>query len=422
MEQSTQKKPFLLIEHGGSRKQFVLDTLIKRTDIELYIATTSIPEWLPEFIPRERVIETDTYNSVRLLADIISYEESHVLRFAGVGTFFEHVVTQTADIAAALGLIGAPADAARRSSSNKLLMRRTCRDAGIRTPRFSVLSSVTAATLKEAIQRVGVPCVLKPIFGSESYGTVKIEEGCVVEDIISEVTGNTEEEKKEVFKNFAGVFILEEYIPGPVVSIDGIIQNGTINIIGSVEFIMGPEPRFTQEADYIPARFGSETMSAAYNMTRSIITATGLNNCGFHCELRIDPVHGPILLEIAARLPGGPLQPGHLEATGVNLTNNMLDVWLGNSVNMTPTHSRHVIQKAVFPRAEGTITTFEVPAAIANKHNMLDFVQIANQGEAVVTYPNIPKPFYYYAASASSLDELEQKAEEIESSIKIQIK
>ena len=109
---------------------------------------------------------------------------------------------------------------------------------------------------------------------------------------------------------------------GPVVSVDGIVQNKKINTIGMVEFVMGPEPRFTQEANYIPARLDKETQSKCEAMAQKVIEALGFDNCGFHCEQRITP-SGPVLIEIAARLPGGPLQPGYKQAYGVDLTSLM---------------------------------------------------------------------------------------------------
>src|SRR3989344_1531413 len=96
---------FLLIEHGGSRKQFTLKTLEEK-GLTVYLACTSMPEWLMEHIPMERIIVTDTYNSVKLIADVVCFFESNGINIHGVGTFYEHVVCQAADLASALKLTG----------------------------------------------------------------------------------------------------------------------------------------------------------------------------------------------------------------------------------------------------------------------------------------------------------------------------
>lgn len=422
MENTTtsSKKNFLLVEHGGSRKQFTLDVLLADQELTLYIATSTVPDWLLEIVPRERIIQTDTYNSVRLLTDVVAFVASQDITLHGIGTFFEHTVVQTADVARALGLIGIDPGAARRSSSNKLLMRMTCRAAGVPTPKFTVLPSLSKGSLRSGVAKVGTPCVIKPIFGSESYGVVKIEDGFDPDMVISEITGNTGENKKEVFKNFPGTFIIEEYLAGPVISVDGVVAGRDVHIAGIVEFVMGPEPRFTQEANYIPARIADDAALAAEEMARDIIHTLGFNNTGFHCEMRLTK-NGPVLLEIAARLPGGPLQPGHLRASGINLTKELINVWLGRPYHLTPSKQEHILQKAVFPRQRGTINDIRVEKD-AHKHvDLIDFALIVEKGERVVTYPDIPKPFYYYAISAPSKDALGALSEHIESSVIITI-
>ena len=413
------RKNFLLVEHGGSRKQFTLDVLLEH-NLNIYIATSSIPEWLTSFVPAENIIETDTYNSVRLLSDVVAYFESREIILDAIGTFFEHTVTQTADVANALGLKGISPLAARKSSSNKLLMRIACRDAHIPTPIFVVLPSLSKEGLARAITKVGLPCVVKPVFGSESYGTVKIDQEYDLDAIIEEISTNTQEGKKEVFKNFSGTFLVEEYLPGPVISVDGIVQDDIVHIAGIVEFIMGPEPRFTQEANYIPARLDTETSNQARAMATRIVQTLGFNNCGFHCEIRLTP-KGPVLLEIAARLPGGPLQPGHLRASGINLTKALLDIWLGKKVTLDNTKRQFVLQKAVFPRTTGIITRIAISPQIRNNAALWDFTLIVKEGEKVVTYPNIPKPFYYYAVVAESKEQLMMLSKKIESEILISV-
>ena len=202
------KKNFLLIEHGGSKKQFTLETL-KKKNLNLYLACTSTPGWVKEIIPASRIINTETYNSIKLLTDITAYFESKKIKLDAIGNYLEHVVTQTADVASALNLIGLNPGAARRSSCNKLLMRITCRNAGIQTPKFAVTNGFNKKNLSEAINKIGIPCVVKPIFGAESYGTIKIEKNSSLDNIVKEIKLNTTSDKKETYKNFTGICLIE---------------------------------------------------------------------------------------------------------------------------------------------------------------------------------------------------------------------
>lgn len=421
MSQPYQGKNFLLVEHGEERKRFTLDAL-RREGVNLFIATSSTPNWLTDYTPPENIISTDPYNSFRLLADITAYSEFHAITFHGIGTFTEHTVIQTADTAYACGLPGLDPRAARRSSSNKLLMKKHCREAGIPVARSRVIPSLDSNHLKLAIRELGTPCVIKPIFGSDSYGVIKIDSSSRLDEISSEITNNTCPSKLEVFKNFGGTFLLEEYIPGTMISVDGIVSAGDILIAGAVEYVMGPEPHFTQEANYIPARIGAREFDSARSLLIDAVHALGFDNTGFHCEMRLGP-EGPVLIEIAARLPGGPLQLGYLKSTGINLTREIIHVWFGEKSSFVKSKTCHVLQKAVFPRAAGKIRIASIgsPRSVAGDEPVWDFKLFARDGEQARTYPEIPRPLYYYALEAPTAHELQEMSERFESSVVIEL-
>ncbi|HYC89907.1 MAG TPA: ATP-grasp domain-containing protein [Thermoanaerobaculia bacterium] len=421
MSKPHQGKNFLLVEHGEERKRFTLEAL-RREGVNLFIATSTTPDWLTDYTPAENIILTDPYNSFRLLADIVAYSEFHGISFHGVGTFTEHTVIQTADTAYACGLPGLDPRAARRSSSNKLLMKKHCREAGIAVARSRVIPRLDSNHLELALRELGTPCVIKPIFGSDSYGVIKIESSSRLDEITREITNNTRPSKGEVFKNFGGTFLLEEYIPGTMISVDGIVSAGDILIAGAVEYVMGPEPHFTQEANYIPARIGARDFEKAQSLLVDAINALGFDNTGFHCEIRLGS-EGPVLIEIAARLPGGPLQLGYLKSTGIDLTREIIHVWFGGKSRFVKSRDRHVLQKAVFPRATGTIRMASgcLPCTVAANESVWDFKLFARDGEQTLTYPEIPRPLYYYALEAPTAHELQSMSQQFESSVVIEL-
>jgi len=414
-------KNFLLVEHGEDRKRFTLEAL-RREGVNLFIATSTTPSWLTDYTPPENIILTDPYNSFRLLADAVAYSEFHGISFDAIGTFTEHTVIQTADTAYACGLPGLDPRAARRSSSNKLLMKKHCREAGIPVARSRVIPRLDRHHLELALRELGTPCVIKPIFGSDSYGVIKIDSDSRLDEISSEILNNTCPFKQEVFKNFGGTFLLEEYIPGTMISVDGIVSNGDILIAGAVEYVMGPEPHFTQEANYIPARIGARAFDSARSLLVDVIHALGFDNTGFHCEMRLG-AGGPVLIEIAARLPGGPLQLGYLKSTGIDLTREIIRVWFGDQSRFVQSRARHVLQKAVFPRTAGTIrmASMDSPCSVAGNGPVWAFKLFASDGEQALTYPDIPKPLYYYALEASTAHELQELSERLESSVAIKV-
>lgn len=407
----------LLVEHGGETKEFIFQKIIDKS-IELYIACSQIPIWLHKYVPPQNIIKTDTYNSVILISHVSAFIVSHNISFTAVGTFWEHTVTQTADLAAALDLVGISSGAARRSSANKILMREYCRQAGIRTPRFSVLEDIKQ--LPDALEKIRLPAVLKPIFGNNSYGVVKIDSTVDIASVVllSQKTWSLAQE--EAFKNFSGIYLLEQYVAGSVVTVDGIVQNRQIWIAGMVEVEMGPEPWFTQQANYLPPKLDSEIVEMCYEMTQTIIRALGFNNCGFHCELRITP-EGPVMIEIAARLPGGWILPAYERTHGIDLVSKMLDVWQGIDIEINAAFTRHILQKGIFPTKSGQLKTVRGYEDVRNMEGLWHFVEVTKVGQDVVTYPEVPQPIYFYAIEAESRLELDHLSNKLEAKVNIEI-
>lgn len=412
-------KNLLLVEHGGDSKSFIFE-MIKRDNLRVFVVATYIPEWILSYVPKERMIITDTYNSEKLIDSVKNYAKEANIHFDAVGTFYEHVVVQTSLLGESLGVTHLKSESAKRSSSNKLLMRETCLNDGVPTPKFVIIENPDVNKLRDSLKSFGLPAVIKPIFGSQSYGVKKIESEETLEDDIKEIVSLTQKNEKEVFKNFSGKFLIEEYLSGKVVSVDGIVQDEVAHIAGMVEFVMGKEPHFTQEANYIPARLEKNVEESCHKMAKDVIRALGFDNCGFHCEMRIT-TSGPVLIEIAARLPGGPLQVGYQKAFGYNLASSMISVWLGEKITLEKKYIKYVLQKAVFTDRKGIIKEISEVVPQDRLSGLWDFVLISRTGEETITYPQIPKPLYYYAVEAKKPEELEVISSMIESNIKFLI-
>ncbi|MDO8658456.1 MAG: ATP-grasp domain-containing protein [Candidatus Levybacteria bacterium] len=411
----------LLIEHDGENIINNIRILLEM-DLKLFVATTNTPKWLLKLIPEENIILTDTFNSVTLPVEIETFTSTHGIKLDAVGTFGEDNVTQVADLADALGLVGVPPHAARRSSNNKLLMRRFCKEAGIKTPNYSVVSRLDVNELRAAIKDVPPPCVVKPAaFGSRSCGTVKIMPDSDLNQVIEEIKLTTTTSIKESFKNYHGTLIVEEYMPGRVISIDGIIQNGSIYFFGSVEYAMSLEPWFTQESYKIPADLTPQQLLKSEELVKKIIKALNFDNCAFHCEQKISD-NEPMLLEIAARLPGGRIPACYKRANGIDPIALLWNVLLGKKITVPkPIYKNHVIEKPVYPLKNGRLVKLE-GLEEAEKTKGVWFFKLNDEvGENAVTYPQLPQAIYFYGLEADTAQELKDKMSELESKVHMTI-
>ncbi len=413
-----QPKKLLLLDSGDGDKVFIYKIIFSES-IDVFIATPSIKPWMNSVFKTDNIIECDIYNYDTLKQSIDNFRKNTGVIFDGIGTYYDFLVVQAAKLGEDFDCIQNTPISASRSSANKFLMRETCREKGVPMPNYQLVTNSNIISLRDKINLFGFPCVVKPIIGYKSYGVKKFETTVTNEDI-SELFDLTNTEEKEFFKNFNNDFLIETYLSGPLVSVDGFVQNKKISFAGIVEFLMGPEPHFTQEANYIPARISKDTEKSCFEYTSSVIEALEFNHCCFHAELRITS-EGPRLIEIACRLPGGPLHAGYNRAFGYNLAINLIDIWLGNETKLKPQKNNYIVQKAIFHHTGGKIQSINTPKDPLKESGVWDYVEISHVGDEIITYPKIPKPLYYYAAEANNSEKLSKIESEFEKKVTFEI-
>jgi hypothetical protein len=150
-------------------------------------------------------------------------------------------------------------------------------------------------------------------------------------------------------------WIVEQYIPGKVISVDGLVQNNKLFIIGTTEFFMGKEPFLVQEGECIPARISFSLEKRARNLVSRLIKILGFDNCGFHCELRLTKKE-TYLLEIAGRPPGGNILEEYHLSTGINFAEKYISIALGEKIKIKKNKKdKHVFIKSIIPSDSGIL-------------------------------------------------------------------
>jgi biotin carboxylase len=408
----------LLVEPGPPQKRHTIERMVRR-GARVFAAAGPDQTWFGDLVPPERTVRTDPRDSTRLVEDVLRFQASSGTGWDGVGTFYEHAVVPAADLARALGLPGPSPEAARRSSCDKAAMREACRRAGVPTPRFAAIRDLVE--LPEAARLVGYPCVFKPAIGSDSFTVVKVEDPSRLAWAVSLARGAGDESERFLFGDFRGGYLVESYLEGPLLAVDGIVQRGTPSFAGVTEMRLGPEPWFNIEVNLLPARQSASALEASVRLVERTLAALGFDDCGFHAELRLTRA-GPMLVEIAARLAGGWMLHAYERAYGIDLVAAMVDVWTGREAALVPRSLGVVLQKGVFPARPGRLLRFDVPPDVLEQHpGLWQFLCVTREGYDVVTYPEFPVPIYYYAIEASSEAVADERAAALERSIEVRV-
>ena len=240
---------------------------------------------------------------------------------AGVTSFSESGVVMAAILAGELGLPGnAPAAALR--ARNKYLMRRGFEAEGMANPPFFLVR--TAEEIHAHVRAAGAPMVLKPISGSSSYGVIKVNPG----DELGEIAAHLEEVREyiatyrennpqypfefwlpepgygiapEDVLDPAEVFLLEGFLRGKQVSVDGFVADGRTTCLGVIEIErIKDSDYFLEYEEWMPTRLGPAAEDRIAAVAARAVRALGLRNCCFHCEMKVQD-DAIAVLELAAR-------------------------------------------------------------------------------------------------------------------------
>ena len=217
--------------------------------------------------------------------------------FAAVVAPDDATVELAGRVASELGLTGNPPRAARLSR-RKDLARARLAAAGVRVPEFRVLD------LRRPLDLSGIsfPCVVKPIAMSASRGVIRADDdaelAAAVGRVRAIVSGARDEEERSLL-------LVESFVPGPEVAVEGLLQDGRLEVLAIFD---KPDPLdgpFFEEGIYVtPSRLGRAAEERIVECVRRAVAAFGLVAGPVHAELRWNAGEA-WLLEAAARTIGG---------------------------------------------------------------------------------------------------------------------
>jgi biotin carboxylase len=230
-----------------------------------------------------------------------------------------------ATVAARMGLPHNPADAVR-AATDKAAQRRCWAAAGVPQPSFRLVPS--GDCVRRAAEAVGFPCVVKAVSLSASQGVLRADDPAAAVEAarrIRQVLGEAERPVGEPL-------LVEEYLPGPELSIDGVLTAGDLTVTAVFDKPGMPDgPTFEETLLVSPSRLAEGTLAAAVRTAADAARSLGLSTGPVHAELRIRD-RGPAMLELAPRSIGGLCSRALSFPGGVSLEEIVLANALGRPV------------------------------------------------------------------------------------------
>ncbi|CAN5658550.1 ATP-grasp domain-containing protein [soil metagenome] len=247
-------------------------------------------------------LRVDLGDPARGAATIVAYARDRPLD-AVVGVDDGSTLVASA-AAAALDLPHNDLDAVE-ASRDKSVARARFEAAGLPTPRHIVVDADADPRAIVATGKVRFPCVIKPIDLSGSQGVIRADDAEGFEAAVERVAAIVRSAAVCPPGAAPQRVIVEDFIPGPEVAVEGLIGSGELEILAVFD---KPDPLdgpFFEETIYVtPSRLTPETLDGLEAATRAAVRALGLTEGPIHAEFRLG-AGGPWVLEVAARSIGG---------------------------------------------------------------------------------------------------------------------
>lgn len=194
-----------------------------------------------------------------------------------------------------------------------------------------ILTSQVDLEEKFRLCAIDFPIIVKPTDCSGSRGVYYCK-------TIEELKGIFSDSLK--YSNFDSA-LLEEYLEGPEISIEALVQDHNLHIIQVTDKTVTPFPYNVEMGHLQPSRFYSEYYDQIYQILTKTIKALNLNNCALHPEMKITK-DGIKIVEIGPRL-GGDFITSHLTplSTGINMEELLVKIAVGDKINIKKSSNRY---------------------------------------------------------------------------------
>jgi biotin carboxylase len=397
------KRTILFINSGSKIKEF---TLRKAKEMNLNLAlVNNCLTWEKPYV--DYFIQANTYNHEEVLVKVKEFAKNH--KIDGVVTFWERDVILTAKVAEMLKLPGTPVKSAELAR-NKLLMVKAFHENNVPCPKFYPVNSFE--DLIEGLEKIGVPAILKPVSGAASKNVVKIEskDNKYLKELWSLLYKFTQPEHDPIFFYNPGQFLLEEYLDGPEVSVEGVVDNEEVHLVSITDKLPLNGPYFVERGNVLPSLHSEETQKKIYEVAKAAIESLGLKNCGIHAEIRITK-DGPKMVEIAARLGGDYICEFTETVYGVDLVKEVIKIALGEKPEIKKSKPKFYLEaRYILPQKTGVVKCFKNIEDVLKMEGVYKVYIFVEPGQKVRTPPEGYDYLGWVITKGSSFKEVDELA------------
>jgi biotin carboxylase len=293
-------------------------------------------------------------------------------RIAGILSSSDYFVESAARLAAEHSLPGEDPSAIA-TCRNKAAQRQRLQEAGLRTPQFACVHSVQEAMA--ALEKLGLPLVVKPTVGS---GSVGVRLCCSPAQVAEHAGALLARKVNERGMPLPAELLLEEYLIGPEFSVETLGQS----VLGITRKHVSQEPFFVELGHDFPAGVSRELAESMIEVAQEGLRALGVAWGPAHVELRLTE-SGPTIIEINPRLAGGFIPEIVRLAFGVDPVRETMKLVVGQPADILPVHNECSSIRFLTPSRDGVISAITGLNEAARVDGVVDVQTYRRVGDRV---------------------------------------
>jgi len=285
----------------------------RRMDVEVTVGSEKL-NTLARLNPTA-LLTLSLHDPERAARQVVDFAAKHPI--AAVIAVDDQVTVAAAAICQALSLRQNSVESVL-AAGNKYRMRELFQQAGVPSPGFKLCRLDDDAEVIAG--QLHYPCVVKPLELSGSRGVIRADDEPQFVRAVGRLAKILDAEStKRKAASRALHFLVEDFIDGPEVAVEGLLSGGRLRVLALFD---KPDPLdgpFFEETIYVtPSRLPSDVQDQIAECTSHAAQALGLTEGPIHAELRLDD-DGPSVIEVNARSIGGQCSRMLTFGTGISL-------------------------------------------------------------------------------------------------------
>lgn len=382
-----------------------------------------VPAWLRRHA--SAVLQADLRDPEGFARAAVDHARRAASRVAGIVCLSETGMYFCAQLARELELPFVDLDRLP-NARNKFLMRELFRTHDIPTVPHALVRDLAEA--RDAARRIGYPIVVKPLIAGAKLFVRTIESkaelaACFADylqggmqsisaDPLYELTYEGGSRPTLLIEKRIGgrtMFPCSLDLPVGEVSVEACECDGEVHLLGMHDKPLPQNGPFFEEVLWSsPSRLSPDYRARVWAATQRAVAALGITQALFHVEFRTTE-EGPVALEVAARMGGGPVYRSVLESTGIDMLDLTVRMALGRRIPrelLQPRAQRPVMTFGLFA-PEGELAAIEGVDVVSAHPNVIEVVTYEPPGSFIHRAPRSTHCTLHVMIGGESFQEIE---------------